>query len=180
MLVLAVVLATTSCGSVAPRGAREPEVSPKKQVTMDPTPVAGITVLECGKPFRPPPTGGPLTLAGRFPAAAQAGEREVTGTVEATGRVAVRGVVAPHAEVFLVRHGRVATVPVPQDLAGVRWDLARGKTERLPGEATLVSCDPAGGPVPPGTYELYARVVFTPDDGAGVESFGGPWSLEVR
>jgi hypothetical protein len=63
---------------------------------------------------------------------------------------------------------------------GIRWDLAPGRTERLPGEATLVSCDPGGGSVRPGTYELYARVVITPDDGAGVESFGGPWPLEVR
>jgi hypothetical protein len=34
--------------------------------------------------------------------------------------------------------------------------------------------------VGPGSYELYARVVLTPDDGAAVESFGGPWPLRVR
>jgi hypothetical protein len=63
---------------------------------------------------------------------------------------------------------------------GLRWDLAPGRTQRLAGEATLLSCGPGGGPVPPGIYELYARVVFTPDDGPGVESFGGPWPLQVR
>ncbi|MFJ9027123.1 hypothetical protein ACIRQP_01100 [Streptomyces sp. NPDC102274] len=143
------------------------------------TPPVGATVLECGRPFGPT-AGGVLTLTGRFPASVPPGEPAVTGTVEATSPVAVRGVVLPRADVFLVRHGRVATVPAAQDSMGIRWDLTAGKAERLPGEAALVSCDPGGGRVRPGTYELYARVVFTPDDGAGTESFGGPWSLEVR
>lgn len=146
---------------------------------MDPVPFIGAIVLECGQPFRPP-AGGGLTLTGSFPATVRAGEPAVTGTVEVTSRKEARGVTSPGADVFLVRDGRVATVPVPQDAIGVRWDLAPGRTERLPAEATLVSCDPGGGTVPPGTYELYARVLFTPDDGVGVESFGGPWPLEVR
>ena len=32
----------------------------------------------------------------------------------------------------------------------------------------------------PGGYELYARVVVTPDDGAAQRAFGGPWPLRVR
>jgi hypothetical protein len=127
-----------------------------------------------------PAGAGPLTLTGRFPAAAPAGAGVVSGVVEVTSRVPVRGVVLPRAEVFLVRDGRVATVPVPQDAMGARLDLAPGRTEQLPGEAALASCEPGVGPVPPGIYELYARVVFTPDGGASVESFGGPWPLQVR
>lgn len=146
---------------------------------MDPTPGAGATVVKCGQLFHPP-AGGGLTLTGRFPATVPAGERAVVGTVEVTGKVAVRGVVAPRADVFLVRQGRVATVPLAQDMAGIRWDLAPGEVERLPGEAPLVSCDPGGGPVPAGAYELYTRVVITPDDGVSAESFGGPWPIEVR
>ncbi len=180
MLLLAVVLGTAGCGSGAAAGGTPgPEASHQEHATADPAAVSGATAVECGQPFRPP-AGGWLTLTGRFPATVPAGSRAVTGTVEVTSRKAVRGVVAPGADVFLVRDGRVASVPVAQDAMGVRWDLAPGRTERLPGEATLMSCDPGGGSVRPGTYELYARVVFTPDDGAGVESFGGPWPLESR
>lgn len=111
---------------------------------------------------------------------AEAGQRTVAGTVEVTGRAALRGVGAPRADVFLVQDGRVVTLPSPQDALGVRWDLAPGQVVRLPGEATLAACDSAGGLVPPGAYELYAQVLFTPDDAAGSASFGGPWPLDVR
>jgi hypothetical protein len=150
-----------------------------------PASAGGTTALGCGRPFRVPAGAGLLTLTGRFPEVAPAGAQVVSGVVEVTSRLPVRGVVLPQAEVFLVRDGRVATVPVVQDAMGRRLELAPGRTERLPGEATLVSCQSGAGPVPPGTYELYARVVFTPDDGApdreaSVESFGGPWPLQVR
>jgi hypothetical protein len=179
MLLLAVVFATASCGGAAVGGAPGPEASSKERVTVDPAPSAGTTAPKCGQPFRPPPAGG-LTLTGRFPATTPAGERVVTGTVEVTSRVAVRGVVSPNADVFLVQDGRVATMPVPKDAMGVLWDLAPGETKRLPGEATLVSCDPGSGPLRPGSYELYAWVTIIPDNGGRVESFGGPWPLEVR
>jgi hypothetical protein len=173
------VLSVAGCGFGDRDGAAEPQVPPKEQVTMTHGRDPDITVLECGQPFTPA-AGGVLTLTGRFPTTVGTGERVVSGTVEATSRVAVRGVVAPDAEVFLVRHGRIATLPVPQDLMGVRWDLAPGKVERVPGKATLVSCDPGSGLVGPGSYDLYTRVVLTPDDGVSTESFGGPWPLEVR
>jgi hypothetical protein len=174
-----VALTTVSCGSGAASGAADLRTSPKEMVTMDPTPTTGTAIPGCGRPFRPP-AGGALTLTGRFPATAPAGQGSVTGTVEATSRVAVRGVLTPSADVFLVRDGRVATMPVPQDSMGVRWDLAPGESKWLPGEATLISCEPAGGSVRPGSYQLYARVLIAPDDGAAVESFGGPWPLQVR
>jgi hypothetical protein len=155
-----------------------------------PASAGGITALGCGRPFRVPAGAGPLTLTGRFPAAVTAGAQVVSGVVEVTSRVPVRGVVLPRAEVFLVRDGRVATMPVLQDAMGLRLELAPGRTEQLPGEATLASCEPGTGPVPPGTYQLYARVVLAPDGGApdggapdggaSVESFGGPWALEVH
>jgi hypothetical protein len=182
MLLLAVVLATTGCGGSGSGGAGaapEPEASLKERVTVDSTPVTGTTALECGQQFRQP-AGGGLALTGRFPTIAPAGEQAVTGTVEVTSREAIRGVTTPRVDAFLVRDGRIATVPTAQDSIGVRLDLAPGEVKSLPGEATLVSCAPGGGSVRPGTYELYARVVLTPDDGAGVEAFGGPWPLEVR
>lgn len=178
MLLLAVVLATTGCGGGAAPGAALDPVAPlKENGTVDPAPVTAITALECGQPFRPMGGRG-LTLTGRFPATVSAGERTVTGTVEVTSREAIRGVVARRADVFLVRDGHVATVPAAQDSIGVRWDLAPGEVESLPGEAVLASCDPGG--VRPGTYELYVRVVVTPDDEASMEFFGGPWPLEVQ
>ncbi|EIV96355.1 hypothetical protein FraQA3DRAFT_6244 [Frankia sp. QA3] len=190
-VIFAVALAATGC---ADGGLPEPAASPGDHVTVEATSSeatsseaasgeaassTGVTVIECGRPFRPP-AGGRLILRGRFPAEAEAADRAVAGTVEVTSGVALHGVGAPRADVFLVRDGRVATLPVPQDALGVRWDLAPGKITRLSGEATLVACDPAGGLVRPGGYDLYARVLFTPDDGAGVESFGGPWPLDVR
>jgi hypothetical protein len=179
LVVLATAAAIAGARSGAARGAPEPEASPKEHPTMDPAPVTGTTALRCGQPFRRP-AGGGLTLTGRFPTTAPAGERAVSGTVEVTSAAALRGVVTPYADVFLVRDGRVETTPLPQDAMGVRWDLVPGKSERLPGEATLVSCEPGGGSVRPGTYELYARVVVIPDDGAAVAVYGGPWTLEVR
>jgi hypothetical protein len=181
MLLFAVVVTTAGCGAGAGAvGAGPvPETSVKESVTVDPAIVTATGPLECGQPFRPP-AGGTLTLTGRFPATAAAGDRTLAGTVEVTSRTAVRGVLAPRADVFLVREGRIATVPLAQDSVGVRWDLRPGKAERLPGEVALVACDPGAGSLRPGTYELYVRVALTPDDGTAVESFGGPWPLEVR
>jgi len=112
-------------------------------------------------------------------------ERVVAGTVEvANENQVVGGVVAPLADVFLVRNGRIATLPLPQDLVGMRLELAAGEIERLPAQATLSPCDPAGGSADgslrPGTYELYVRVMLNHDDGSSLEAIGGPWPLEVR
>jgi len=179
VLQLAAVLAIAGCANGAPAGAPEPEASAKGVATVDSAPGSDTTTLRCGQPFAPP-AAGPLTLTGRFPASAAAGAEAVTGTVEANSRVAVRGTVLPRADVFLVRDGRIVTIPMPQDAMAVRWDLAPGRTEQLPAEVTLVSCEPGGGSVPAGTYQVYARVVLTPDDGPGVASFGGPWPIQVR
>jgi hypothetical protein len=151
---------------------------------VDRPPSSVPTALECGQPFRPP-AGGKLTLTGRFPAVVSSSEQAVSGTVEvAVGDEVVRGVVTRDADVFLVRNGRIATLPLPQDLVGMRLELGAGMVERLPAQATLSPCDPGGGTaagsLPPGTYELYARVVLHHDDGSSLESIGGPWPLEVR
>ncbi|MFV2088649.1 hypothetical protein [Micromonospora sp. LOL_021] len=146
---------------------------------MNPAPTTSTDPLGCGQPFETS-GDGVLTVDGRFPSTASGTDRAVTGTVEVTGRRAVRGVVSPRAEVFLVRQGAVAAVPAAQDLIGVQWDLAVGDVEQLPGDVPLVSCEPAGGPVPAGDYELYARVVIVPADGTDrLVSFGGPWPLRV-
>lgn len=178
ILGFAVVLATAGCGDPT-GGAPAPDATPKEDATVDSAPATGPAALGCGQPFRSP-TAGPLALSGQLPATATPAERAVTGTVEVTSAVPVRGVSTRGADVFLVRDGRIVTVPETQDAAGTRLDLVAGRAERLPGAATLVSCQPGGGPLPPGRYEMYARVVLTGDDGTAVASFGGPWPLQVR
>jgi hypothetical protein len=150
---------------------------------VDRSPASAHTALECGQPFRPL-VGGGLTLTGRFPAVVRSGEQAVSGTVEVISEnEVVSGVITPNADVFLVRNGRIATVPLPQDLGGMRLELVPGRVEKLPAQATLSPCDlggsAAGGSLRSGTYDLYVRVVLNHDDGSSLESFGGPWPLEV-
>ena len=135
--------------------------------------------VRCGRPFQLPAAGG-LRLVARFPETVQAGQPAVSGRVEVSSREAVRGVAAPAADVFLVRDHQVVGMPMAQDAIGVRWELAAGETRSVPATASLVSCASHGGLLPPGRYELYARMVVTPDDGAAVRAFGGPWRLGVR
>jgi hypothetical protein len=161
------VLATSGCADTG---------TPTREATVASTP--GIDDIACGRAFRGP-AGGELTMVARFPASAAAAESTVTGTVEVTARGAVRGVVSPRAQAFLVRDGRVVSTPLAQDLSGRRWDLASGAVERLPADAALVSCEPGGAPLPPGRYELWTRLVVTPDDGPGVVSVAGPWPFEI-
>src|SRR3954452_2720107 len=175
--VLPVVLA--ACGSGAPSdGAPETKARSVENTSVDPAPTGSTAALECGQPFQPP-AKGLLTLTGRFPATAVPGAETLTGTIDVTGRDAVQGVVAPRADVFLVRDGRIATLPLVQDSMGVLWNLAPGQTEHIPGDAALISCE-SGVALAPGTYELFVRVVLAPDSGGPVESFGGPWPLEVQ
>jgi hypothetical protein len=104
----------------------------------------------------------------------------VSGTVEITAsRSAVRGVVTPLAEAFLVDDGRIVTLPVPQDSVGRSLNLTAGSVERMPVMASLVPC--AGGDaLASGTYDVYVRVVLNLEDGTRADSLGGPWSLEVQ
>ncbi len=177
LVLLTLLLAATGCGRGT--GAGRPEPDRSEAGTADsgsPQPASGSEPA-CGQPLRLP-AAGPLTLAGRFPARAAVGAATVAGTVEATSTAAVGGVVRPDADLYLVRDGRVVAVPLPQDAVGTRWDLPAGATRRLPAVAGLRSCA-TGEPVPAGSYQLYTRVTVVPDQGAAVESFGGPWPLEV-
>jgi hypothetical protein len=172
-----VLLLAAGCGTAASGGqaAPSPEESMSTDLPASPAPAG----LECGAPFEPT-TGGILTVTGRFPTAVSASEQMVTGTVvvAANGSEA-RGVVTPQAEAFLVRDGRVVTLPMPQDSVGRKLALRDGKVQRMPTMATLVAC--SGGEVlPTGTYDLYVRVVLNLDDGSRADSIGGPWPLEVR
>jgi hypothetical protein len=135
--------------------------------------------VRCGRPFQLP-AAGPLRLLVRFPESVQAGRQAVSGRVEVTSREAMRGVAAPAADVFLVRADQVVAMPMPQDAIGVQWELAAGETRSVPAMASLVSCESHGRPLAPGRYELYARMVLTPDDGAVLRAFGGPLRLGVR
>lgn len=135
--------------------------------------------LACGRPFTLP-APGVLTLTAHFPGTVSHRARTLTGTVDVVARIEVRGVATPYADVFLTRDGQVATMPMPQDTVAILLDLVPGATRRLPARATLTSCAPGAGAVPPGTYQLYAKVVLVRDDGVSLTSFGGPWPLDVR
>lgn len=175
IVLVPIVLATAGCAGNASSGAPDPE-STAREATAVITPSTNEIV--CGQAFRVP-AAGEVTLVARFPSTARAADRMVTGTVEVTSRAALRGAVAPRAQAFLVRDGRVMSTPVAQDLSGVRWDLAAGAVERLPADAALVSCEDGGAPLPPGRYEVYARLVVTSDDGTGRASVAGPWPIEI-
>jgi hypothetical protein len=135
--------------------------------------------VRCGRPFQLPAPAG-LRLVARFPESVPAGQQTLSGTVDITSRNALQGVAPAAADVFLVRDDRVVTTPVAQDAIGIRWEQAAGETRTMSALASLVSCEPDGGPLPPGDYELYARVVVTPDDAAARPAFGGPWPLRLR
>jgi hypothetical protein len=153
--------------------------SPEESMTTDPPTAPSPAVLECGGGFAPR-TGGVLTVTGHFPSAVSADEQVVQGAVAVAAREGIaRGVITPLAEAFLVRDGRIVTLPMPQDSVGRSLDLADGRVERMPATATLVPCS-GGGVLATGTYDLYVRVVLNHDDGSRVDSLGGPWSLEVR
>jgi hypothetical protein len=180
IVLLTVAFATAGCGNFAAAdSAPEPSTSVEEPAAMKSSPGLGGTALVCGQPF-PTPTEKGLTFVGRFPATATVAERRLTGTVALTSQVRLRGMATPRADLFLVRSGRVATLPVPQDLVGVLWDLSPGDAISIPGEATLISCDAGAAPLPPGGYQLFARVVVVPDQGDRAEFFGGPWSVDLR
>ncbi len=135
--------------------------------------------LGCGRLFHLP-APGVLILTAHFPDTVSHRARTLTGTVDIVPRVEVRGVTTPYADVFLTRDGQVTTMPTPQDTVGILLELVPGTTKRLPACATLTSCTPGAGAVPPGPYRMYARVVLVRDDGMCLPSFGGPWPLDVR
>jgi hypothetical protein len=166
-----VAFAVTACGS--DDGGGDP-VQPEQ-----PQAASQAGEVTCGRPFALP-SPGDLNLTGRFAERAKADRQIVSGTVEVTAEKAVRGVAAAGADAFLVRDGRVVTVPLPQDAVGVQWDVAAGETKRVPATASLVSCEQGGGPLPPGDYELYVQFVLTPDDGEPTPAYGGPLPLRVE
>jgi hypothetical protein len=141
------------------------------------------TVIECGRPFHPSSVEG-LTLTGRFPAVISSTADVVSGTVElAAVDGTVRGVVVPGADLFLVQDGRTATLPLAQDSMGMMVELAPGQGHALPAQTMLAACVSGGDQnesLRPGSYELYARVLLSHDDGSSTEVFGGPWPLELR
>ncbi len=177
LLVLVLLAGCGSEASGAASGAQKTR-SPEESMTTDLPTSPGPASLECGAPFEPT-TGGALMMTSRFPTAVSANEQMVTGSVAVAAKQgAARGVVTPQAEAFLVRDGRIVTLPMPQDSVGQRLDLTDGKVEQMPAAATLVAC--SGGALARGTYDLYVRVVLNHEDGSRTDSLGGPWPLEVR
>jgi len=105
----------------------------------------------------------------------------IAGSVRLTAVTSgISAVVAASADVFLVRAGRVVTLPLPQDLVGHRLELAVGEVAELPAYGSLSACAPGAGALPPGGYDVYARVVLNPDSGPAVEVLGGPWPISLR
>ena len=144
-----------------------------------PTPSGDGTTPACGQLFVPP-AGTGEELTGQFPATARVGEGTLTGSVELTAPASVRAVITPAADAFLVRDGRVVTMPVPQDLSGRRLLMSAGQVEKVPAVAALTPCDPSVSALPAGSYQLYARVILNDDDGTGRAVVGGPWTVELR
>jgi hypothetical protein len=177
-----VLLLAAGCASGASGAASGGQAGPSPEeaamaTDLPASPAPGV--LECGARFASTP-GGALSVTGRFPTAARAGEQMVAGTVAvAAKRGEARGVVTPQAEAFLVRDGRIVTLPVPQDAVGQRLDLTDGSVQSMPATVTLVPCS-GDGVLPAGSYDLYVRVVLNHDDGTRADSLGGPWPLEVR
>jgi hypothetical protein len=184
-LALLLLLTGTGCGGGVDAGGSASQQTSIREEHADVNVVPSApAALECGSPFSPP-SGGRLTLTGHFPPVVRATEQAVSGTVKVTSETDdVRGVITTNADAFLVRNGLIATLPLPQDLVGMRLELARGEVEQLPARASLSPCSSGGGDgggsLRPGTYELYARVLLSHDDGSSLESIGGPWLLEVR
>lgn len=165
LVAVAGVLTLAGCG-----GAAAPAPVPgRRQMT--------VQQVGCGRPV-PAGTDG-WRMTGSFPAAVAAAAGSVTGTVTVSGPVAVRGVTGPGAEAYLVRDGVVVTAAPVQDAVGVRWDVPAGRSRDLPALGLLTACAAPGGPLPPGRYELHARLVVVPDDGPPVTAVGGPWRLQV-
>lgn len=170
------LLALAGCGGATGTSATKPTIG---ESTVTAETVSQPTAIECGARFRPAPAG-PLTLTARFPATVAREPGQVSGSVDAAGSAAIRGVGPGRAEVFLVRDGRVVTLPVPQDSMGLLWDLAPGAVRSVPADVTLTSCETDGAALAPGIYDLFVRVVLTTDDRGTQQSFGGPWPLRVR
>jgi hypothetical protein len=182
-LVAAVVSGCAANQAVSGASPKAPSShSPGEDAPVDRIPGRTPTPLECGASFRLPATRGLLTVSGQFPARTPAKDGSVSSHVDVTAGGAVRGVMAPSADGFLVRDGLIVTLPAPQDLMGVRLTLAAGTVHRLPALVPLEPCATATATatLPSGTYELYVRVVVNRDDGSGFESFGGPWAIEVE
>jgi hypothetical protein len=108
----------------------------------------------------------------------------VSGTVAlGTEDESREAVVSPLADVFLVRNGLVATVPMVQDAVGISVSMAAGTVVTLPAIGSLVPCDSDDSEsalLEPGLYEIYARMLLSYDDGSAAECFGGPWPMELR
>ena len=119
--------------------------------------------------------GGPLTLAGSFPAQVdRSGGGTFAGTVTATATgEPVSGVASPEADVYVTRSGEVVATPLPKDLLGVAIDLAPGDSREFAASGSLRHCR-TDAPLPPGRYEVYAVVGVE-----GVVSSGGPWPIDV-
>lgn len=165
----AVALCTTACAGGQSVGAPPPSSAPDQPAKPE---GRGTTVSAgCGEVIA---AGGPLKVAGEFPA--KATPDAFTGKVTVTaGPTEVVGVTSPEADVFLARDGWIVAVPLPKDLVGKQVRLG---SEVFDARGSARDCA-TDGALAAGRYEIYARVVVTAEDGTSVEATGGPWPLEL-
>jgi hypothetical protein len=125
---------------------------------------------------------GPLRLTGSFPARVRATERPTfdgTVTVVNHSDQRVEGLAASRPDVYLLQSGRIVTTPLPHDEVGLQLELPPGMMRDLTATGSLTSCS-AAWPLPPGRYQIYARLPIVGKDGTTIApAVGGPWSLEV-
>ena len=165
---LACAAALMSCGSppTTTEDATVPETSREPGVPL------------CGDSQDALRSTGSLTLAGEFPTSASRSATTVEGTVTVTNTGApMQGDTSPLADVFVVREGRIVATPAPKDLIAQPFDLTTDAEARFPATADLHACA-GGGPLPPGTYELYA-VVSVVQGVNTVHATGGPYRLDI-
>lgn len=178
-----VVLIMLGAGCAGTVAQGDPTPTPERGATVDMSSPGTPRGLGCGARFEAPPPAE-LGLTARFPASVVPGKQPVPGTVEVVSRTgSVSGVIAPAADVFLVRDGIVVSEPLPQDLVGRRLELQADGSLTLPAQVSLLTCDdgdPGDAVLPAGRYDLYVRVVLNHDDGTASESIGGPRPLDLR
>lgn len=148
--------------------------------------MAQPTPARCGERISATQGDGTLTMRGTFAAQAdRRGDGMFSGTVTVTnaGR-AIAGVSSPEADVIVARAGEIVTEPLVKDLLGAPVALAAGASQTFPARGSLRRCGGSGTELlAAGSYEIYAVVVVTVEEGPGtgstVTSVGGPWPLRV-
>jgi hypothetical protein len=157
---------------------------------------------ECGGPapvapaMDPSAATGPLMLSLDVPAEVTGGRLTGTATVTNGGSHRISGFTGVVPDYFVVGDARVVTTPAARRENAIALDLAPGNTKAFPVDIALVRCDasateaadktpmsagPPGSPLPPGDYQVIARLsVFTGTGNAETLLQTGPIAFRLR